>query len=118
MTDIYQSLEDSKTNPFEKMFTCRLINQVLTKTYFEFNSKLYKQKMGTTMDIRMAPSYANMFTKCLEKDLLELYNKKPNLWLRFIDDIFMIWPHGEEERKKIQHLYQQPSPNHQVHHYI
>ena len=52
------------------------------------------------MGTRVAPSYANLFMKYLEIDLLEPYNKKPKFWLRFIDDLFIIWPHGEEELEK------------------
>ena len=44
----------------------------------------------------MAPSYANLFMGCLQKDLLQQAEKKPSIWLRYIDDIFAIWPHGEE----------------------
>ena len=36
----------------------------------------------------------------LEKDFLETrIKKKPWLWWRYIDDIFMIWQHGEDELK-------------------
>ena len=42
------------------------------------------------MGTRMVPAYANLFMKYLEKELLEFSEKKPNLWLRFIDDILMI----------------------------
>ena len=34
----------------------------------------------------------------LEEDL-ETLIKKPQLWCRYIDDIFMIWQHGEDELK-------------------
>ena len=47
----------------------------------------------------MAPSYANLFMDRLENNLLDVYHKKPHTWLRYIDDIFMIWTEGEEELK-------------------
>ena len=35
----------------------------------------------------------------LEEDFLETLIKKPWPWWRYIDDIFMIWQHGENELK-------------------
>ena len=32
----------------------------------------------------------------LEEKLLEIFEKKPMIWWRYIDDIFFIWEHGEE----------------------
>ena len=32
----------------------------------------------------------------LETRFLENQNLKPLVWFRYIDDIFFIWPHGEE----------------------
>ena len=33
----------------------------------------------------------------LEKDILLKAIHKPLVWFRFLDDIFFIWPHGEEK---------------------
>ena len=35
----------------------------------------------------------------VEDDFLETLIKKPWLWWRYIDDISMIWQHGEDELK-------------------
>ena len=48
------------------------------------------------MGTKMAPSYANIFTGRLEKQLLQSVSLKPFSWLRFIDDINMKWTHGRE----------------------
>ena len=36
---------------------------------------------------------------------------KPSLWLRYVDDVFSIWPHGDSELEKfLKHLNtQRPS---------
>ena len=73
-----------------------LINLVLERNNFAFNDVHYLQKHGTAMGTRMAPSYANLFMGQLEGDLLEQAERKPTTWWRYIDDIFAIWPHGEE----------------------
>ena len=44
---------------------------------------------------RMAPSYANLFTGTLERDLLNYNTNTPSIKWRCIDDIFSIWPHSE-----------------------
>ena len=70
---------------------------VLTMNYFSFNKKLYLQKRGTAMGTVMAPAYANAFMHRLETQMIGFLEYKPKLWRRFIDDVFMIWPHGEEK---------------------
>ena len=49
------------------------------------------------MGTKMAPNYANLFMFELESKILENSDLKPKLWLRYIDDIWMIWQHGERE---------------------
>ena len=44
-----------------------------------------------------APNYAHLFMDRFETKALENYPLKPMSWLRFIDDIFMIWTHGEDQ---------------------
>ena len=36
----------------------------------------------------------------LEEKILKDCDKKPLTWLRYIDDIFMLWQHGEKELEK------------------
>ncbi|GFS07801.1 hypothetical protein ElyMa_001258700 [Elysia marginata] len=46
--------------------------------------------MGTCM----APTYANIFMRVIEAGLPCAFPDKPLFWLRYIDDIFLIWTHG------------------------
>ena len=52
--------------------------------------------MGTSL----APNYANLFMDRFETKALDGYPLKPLTWKRFIDDIFMIWTHGEDSLNK------------------
>ena len=97
-------LEETNTDPIKKPLICKLANLVLTKSYFSFNKKLYRQIQGTAMGTRMAPSYANIFMKYVETQLIDTSAKKPKIWLRFIDDIFMIWGHGRHALEDFKHL--------------
>ena len=77
--------------------TVDLAEFVLKNNSFEFDgSQFFLQKRGTAIGTRMAPAYANLFMHNLESQLLNLAPVKPYLWLRYTDDIFMIWTAGEE----------------------
>ena len=88
-------------------FLMALLSLVLNGNYFEFCDRLYKQEHGTAMGTRVACSYACIFMAFLETEkLLGMWQgHQPHLWRRFIDDIFFVWSHGEEELKSfIKHL--------------
>ena len=73
-----------------------LIRLVLENNHFQFNNDNYLQKMGTAMGIPMAPAYASLFMGKLEQDFLKSRSLAPSIWLRFSDDIFMVWDHSIE----------------------
>ena len=74
----------------------RLADIVLKNNFFEHNSKTFKQKQGTAIGTKFAPSYAILFMGEFEERALENYHLKPWVWWRYIDDIFLVWEHGEE----------------------
>ena len=73
-----------------------LAELVLKNNIFEFSDKTYKQIRGTAIGKKFAPPYAILFMAALKEKILNKVKKKPNVWWRFIDDIFFIWGHGEE----------------------
>jgi hypothetical protein len=44
----------------------------------------------------MTPSYANLFMGSVEEDFLNSEESKPDFWLRFIDDNFLLWTYGHD----------------------
>ena len=64
---------------------------------FNFNGDHYLQTGGSAMGTAVAPNYANLFMDRFETTALNNWPLKPLIWLRFIDDIFMIWIHGEDK---------------------
>ncbi|XP_067413152.1 uncharacterized protein [Emydura macquarii macquarii] len=77
-----------------------LCDFVLTHNYFRFGGNLYLQVSGTAMGTHMAPQYANIFMADLEHRFLKTCPQAPLLYLRYIDDIFIIWTHGKESLKE------------------
>ena len=78
----------------QNSYIIELSEVVLTNNHFEFNGKHYHQVSGTAMGTKLAPSYANLFITKFEEKYVYTYPLQPKLWKRFIDDIFLIWPHG------------------------
>ena len=77
-----------------------LLKLVLHNMYFEFNGEHYIQIGGTAMGTALAPNYANIFMDKFETKAINNYHLKPLIWKRFIDDIFLIWTHGQNELDK------------------
>ena len=69
---------------------------VLKNNFFEFDTNVYQQISGTAIGTKFAPPYACIFMDQLETKFLENQNLKPLVWFRYIDDIFFIWTHSEE----------------------
>lgn len=74
-----------------------LLKICLTHNDFQFNSKFYLQIHGTAMGKIFAPNYANIFMADWEEKALSRCHKLPIIYLRYLDDIFGIWTHGQAE---------------------
>ena len=74
----------------------QLTQFILEHNHFKFQDEHYLQTKGTAMGTPMAPQYANIFMAHLEERILKKSTQKPILYLRYIDDIFMLWTHGEK----------------------
>ncbi len=74
----------------------------------------YLQVGGTAMGTRLAPSYANIFMGRLEQNILktlETKGLKPALYLRYIDDIFIILNQGEEKLLEFINYFNEAHPS-------
>ena len=75
-----------------------LAEYVLKNNIFEHNLSFFKQIRGTAIGTKMAPPYAIIFMGSYK--ILQDCNFKPLVWWRYIDDIFLLWQHGEEKLKE------------------
>ena len=100
--NIFQKHPD-KNRPDKEILTLLHIN--LIKNDFTFNGRYYLQIKGTAMGKRFAPSYANIFMAQWEGEALATCARLPLIFLRYLDDIFGVWQHSEEEFQDFfQHL--------------
>ena len=89
-------LEQHGPLPLPKGALKHLFDIVLKYNVFRFNDTCYKQIQGTAMGTKMAPAYAGIFMANLEGPFLDSCTNKPTIFKRYIDDIFVIWEHGQE----------------------
>ena len=59
-----------------------------------------QQISGTAIGTRFAPPYPCIYMDKTETDFLKIQGLLSYIWLRYIDDIFLTWTHGEAELKR------------------
>ncbi|XP_023722356.1 uncharacterized protein LOC111872551 [Cryptotermes secundus] len=73
-----------------------LLEVCLSTTYFQVDDKFFQQKDGMDMGNSLSPIVSNIFMKHFEKLALDSAPYKPSLWLRYVDDTFVVWSHSPE----------------------
>ena len=59
---------------------------ILSNNYFKFSEQR----------LTLPPPYACIYMDEVETEFLQTQRFKPRVWLRFIDDTYFTWTHGEE----------------------
>ena len=65
-------------------------------TYFGVGSDIYRQEEGLAMGSPLSPVLANIYMEYFEEMTLRSTSLKPSLWLRYVDDTFILWSHQED----------------------
>ncbi|PNF14821.1 hypothetical protein B7P43_G06341, partial [Cryptotermes secundus] len=73
-----------------------LLDVCLRTTYFQMDDGFYQQKDGMAMGSSLSPVVSNIYMEHFEQLAIDSAQDKPSLWLRYVDDTFVIWPHGAE----------------------
>ena len=75
----------------------RMTDFVLKNNYFEFNGQIKQQISGTVIGTNFVPPCACLFMDKIETAFPETQELQPLVWFRYIDNIFFICTHGEQE---------------------
>ena len=94
-----QALEKHRTGDVKprNLSIIKLLEMVLKKNNFQFNGNNYLQVGGTAIGTKAAPSFAIIYMGSFEDEYVYTYHLQPRLFIRYIDDIFMLWQHGIDE---------------------
>ena len=87
-----------------------MCNLVFKRNVFSFNGKIYEQTTGVAMGTPLAPTLAILYMADLENEFLHTQKFKPYFYVRYIDDIFIIWLHGREKLDLFFHAFNQFNP--------
>ena len=91
------TLEERTSIPIPNL--CHLVELCLNSPYFQFGGSYFEQVKGAAMGSPLSPVVANIFMEALETRALETLPYKSKMWLRYVDDVFAIWPHGDDRLK-------------------
>jgi hypothetical protein len=81
----------------------------INSTAFKAGEEFYLQKKGTAMGKSYSPIVAELYMQFYESIALESCEQKPKLWVRYVDDTFVIWPFGAESLPEfLNHLNSVP----------
>ena len=75
-----------------------MLSFCLTHNFFLFDDTFYCQTQGAAMGACFSPSYANLFMGWWEDRIANNTEgfMQVLLWIRYIDDLFIIWKGSEE----------------------
>ena len=80
-----------------------LLEHCLSNNYLRFGDKYFRQTTGIAMGSRVAPPLAIIFMDKLERDFNGTATTKPDIYMRYIDDILGVWTSGSESLKRYLH---------------
>ena len=104
-------LEEQTSSKIPTNDLVKLAEFVLKNNFFEFNNEIKQQISGTAIGTKFAPPYACIYIDKTETNFLKTQELQPFVWLRYIDNIFFIWMHGEAELKKFMERLNNFLPN-------
>lgn len=92
--------QDNSLIGAQNEFVAELLEFMLNNNFFQFLGLYYHQQRGTCMGAPWTPSYACLHLGLWEEEVVfksSMYLGHCRLWLRYIDDVLIIWRGTVEE---------------------
>jgi hypothetical protein len=74
-----------------------LLEVCLRTTYFQVDDRFFQQNDGVALGSSPSPIVSNLYLEHFENLALDSALHKPSLWLRYVDDTFVVWLRGPEQ---------------------
>ena len=97
-----ETLADRTAIPVDNIM--ELLTLCITTTAFQLNDSYYQQIDGMAMGSPLSPVMANIYMEHFETEALKSAPLEPSLWLRYVDDTFVLWQHQEDVTSLLTHL--------------
>ena len=94
-------LEERTCIPLDNLM--EMLTFCVETTYFVMGSDIYRQE-GLVMGSPLSLVLANIYMECFEEMALGSTSLKPSMWLRYVDDTFILWPHQEDVQILLDHV--------------
>ena len=108
---VRRALDKRKTH---KVTTGKLVKMVefsLKNNYFQFSDKEYQQISGTPIGTKFSPPDTGIFMDQVERNFQQTQKFQLLVLFRHIDNIFVIWTHGENILKNFMLQFNNFNPN-------
>ena len=73
-------------------------------SHFGIGSDIYRQDEGLAMGSPLLPVLVYIYMEYFEEMASGSTSLKPSLWLRYVDDTFILWPHQEDIQILLYHV--------------
>lgn len=74
----------------------KMLTTSLNCNYFQFDQQFYKQTSGLAMGSCLSSIMSDIYMANLEEEIMSNDGFKPKLWIRYVDDVFLIWNGGND----------------------
>ena len=82
--------------PFSSDTCIELIKLCIVDNYFTVDGKYFKQIFGMAMGNPLSPVLSNLYMEFFETRILPNICRFPLFWIRYVDDILVLWPLNED----------------------
>ena len=94
-------LEERTCIPIDNLM--EMLTFCVETIYFRIGSDIYQQEEGLSKGSPLSPVLANIYMEYFEEMALGSTSRKPSIWLRYVDDTFILWLHQEDVQVLLHH---------------